>query len=605
MSSFSADEGKNRVREAADIVQVIGEVVELKKAGSSFMGRCPFHGEKTPSFSVHPQRQFFHCFGCGESGDVFSFMMKYHNFSFPDALQELATRFRVDLPKPELSEEDKKRLRQRELIYKANEVAAEIYHAYLLNNREGEGAMAYLAERGVPQWAIESFQLGYAPAPEGNNWRFLADALARKGVTEKTALEAGLVVSKQRGGVYDKFRDRIMFPIRDMSGKVVAFGGRILGDGKPKYMNSPETPVFDKSRLLYGLHMNKDSVRQAKRAVVVEGYFDLLMLSVHGVKNVVAPLGTSLTKKHVHSLRGYCDEVVLFFDGDSAGLRAAMRSVPIFLAEQVNARVALLPDGHDPDSMVREQGTEAVEKLVSDGAPLAEFLFDALVKKYGMTLEGKSHIIGELSNLIKSGTESVQRSLMVSHFSEKLGVKQSHFQAGEPPPALPVPQEDPVFIMEDRGRKPIKLSRKQRQLLDFLILYPEFFVELQAAGCEVVLRGHEAEDIINCMKELDTGGNLTPELLVNSLGNAGARDYVAKLLMEESAFSSPESGEEWARGMCDELIEWLKSFLQTQSSKELQEQIAEAQRRGDTALLMELLKRKQEMRKIVICRTTC
>ena len=604
MTLFSGDDAKDRVREAADIVQVIGDVVELKKAGGSFMGRCPFHGEKTPSFSVHPHKQFFHCFGCGESGDIFSFMMKYHSMTFPEALKDLAKRFGVDLPEPELSERDKERIRLRELLYKANEAAAEIYHHYLLNDRGGEKALAYLAERGVPAWAVESFGLGYAPPPAGNNWQFLTNILKSKGVSESVALEAGLAVQGQRGGCYDKFRDRIMFPIHDLSGKVVAFGGRILGEGKPKYMNSPETPVFEKSSLLYGLHMNRESIRQVKRAVVVEGYFDLLMLAVHGVTNVVAPLGTSLTKKHVRSLRPYCEETVLLFDGDSAGLRAAMRSVPIFLAEQLDARVALLPEGHDPDSLVREEGRERVEQLVAAGAPLAEFLFETLVGKYGMTLEGKNHIINELSELVKGSADSVQRSLMVSHFSEKLGVEPSLLQGG----GATVIAVEEVAEFRPPGRKKSELGkmvRTERQLLDFLILYPEFFGELRAAGCEQALHGGGVEEILNCMKELDEAGRLTPELLVVNLGDGGARDYVAKLLMGESEAFGQQGGEKWAREMCDELVGWLSSFHQGLQSRELQEQIAEAQKKGDTVLLMELLRRKQEMRKIFISRTTC
>ncbi|MDH4318983.1 MAG: toprim domain-containing protein, partial [Desulfobulbaceae bacterium] len=329
--------------------------------------------------------------------------------------------------------------------------------------------MAYLAERGVPAWAVESFGLGYAPPPDGNNWQFLANILKSKGVSESVALEAGLAVQGQRGGCYDKFRDRIMFPIHDLSGKVVAFGGRIMGEGKPKYMNSPETPIFEKSGLLYGLHMNKETIRQVKRAVVVEGYFDLLMLAVHGVTNVVAPLGTSLTQKHVRSLRPYCEETVLLFDGDSAGLRASMRSVPIFLAEQLDARVAVLPEGHDPDSLVRQEGRERVEELLAAGAPLAEFVYETLVGKYGMTLEGKNHIINELAELIKGSADSVQRSLMVSHFSEKLGVEPGLLQQGGGTMVKPVEEVQEFKPLARKKSELDKMVRTERQLLDFLI----------------------------------------------------------------------------------------------------------------------------------------
>ena len=416
------EEVKNRVKSAADIVHVIGDVVELKKAGSRYTGLCPFHAEKTPSFSVNPQGQFFHCFGCGESGDVFSFVMKYNRLSFPEALKELARRYHIDLPEPKLSDADRQLIRQRDQLYKINQEAARIYHEYLLSSPEALNARRYLENRGVSIKIVESFQIGYAPEPASGGWSYITARLQGMHFPLTAIEKAGLAVKKDRGGYYDRFRDRILFPIQDMSGRFVAFGGRILGEGKPKYMNSPESMIFDKSRLLFGLFRHREKIREERKAVVVEGNFDLVLLAEKGIENVVAPLGTALTRDHVRLLRGYCDEVILIFDGDKAGLKAAMRSVPFFLAEQVDARVALLPEGHDPDSYVREKGPEAVMKLVEGASPMAEFVFDTLAAQYGLTLEGKNKIITDLREMIKAGVDSVQRSLMLSHFSEMLGV---------------------------------------------------------------------------------------------------------------------------------------------------------------------------------------
>jgi len=591
-SSTLRDDAKNRVREAADIVQVIGEYVELKKAGSRYTGLCPFHAEKTPSFSVNPQGQFFHCFGCGESGDVFSFVMKYSRLSFPEALKELARRYQVDLPEPKLSDAERQRLREREMLYRVNEEAARIYQRFLAESPAAEQARDYLDRRGVPAEAVESFRLGYAPGPEEAGWSFILSGLQALQFNGADIERAGLAVRKEHGGFYDRFRDRILFPILDMTGRVVAFGGRILGEGKPKYMNSPESPIFDKSRLLFGLYQHREGIRQQRRAIVVEGNFDLLLLAAHGFVNVVAPLGTALTSSHIRSLRGYCDEVVMLFDGDSAGLKAAMRSVPFFLAEQVDARVALLPTGHDPDSFVREKGAEGVALLVDQANPLAEFVFDYLVRQHGMTLQGKNHIAQELQQIVAAGTDQVQRSLMIAHFSEMLGIPPGQFEAGLPAMTAGRPQPRQSFREVLRN-----LPRKQRQLVDFLIFYPEFLDELLAAGVEAVITSQPVHEIIATLKELAATGTASPDRLLAALPEeSGERHYVAELLIAGGQLDGDERGTS-ERLLCDELLAWLRGQQRQKDSADLMQRINEAQRSGDTELLMQLLQQKQEMGK--------
>ncbi|RWX49317.1 DNA primase, partial [Candidatus Electrothrix marina] len=454
MSSKGAwDEVRERVRDVADIVQVIGEHVRLKKAGVSYTGLCPFHGEKTSSFSVNSQRQFFHCFGCHESGDVFSFMMKYHHMTFPEALKELARRYQIDLPEHNLTDAEQERMRQREQLYRVNQEAARIFHQTLVSSGQAQAARKYLQERGVPQEAVEKYRLGYAPAPENAGWQFLISRLQQKKFPVSVIEQAGLAVRKAPGRHYDRFRDRVLFPIYDMSGREVAFGGRILGQGKPKYMNSPESMVFSKGNLLFGLYQHRQAIRSDRCAVVVEGNFDLLLLAVHGIDNVVAPLGTALTREHIKALRRYCDEVVLLFDGDSAGLRAARRSIPFFLSEQLEARVALLPTGHDPDTLVREKGAAAVRQLLEDAEPLAEFVFSALKDEHGLTLSGKNRMIAELAELTEQAADANQRELMAAHFSEQLGVSPDRFLIeqkafGQVDEHVPVRQWPPGSEME-------------------------------------------------------------------------------------------------------------------------------------------------------------
>lgn len=583
---------KNRVKEAADIVQVIGEVVELKKAGAHYSGLCPFHAEKTPSFSVNAQGQFFHCFGCGESGDVFSFVMKYGRLSFPEALQELAKRYHIDLPQPKLSEADRERIRQRELLFRVNDEAARIYQDFMAIAPEAENARNYLAGRGVSAEVMQQFMLGYAPAPETAGWGFLLTKLQGKKLHPAAIEKAGLAVKKDSGGYYDRFRDRVLFPIKDVSGQVVAFGGRILGDGKPKYLNSPESPIFDKSRVLFGLFQHKEEIRQCRQAIVVEGNFDLVLLAEHGIKNVVAPLGTALTKEQIRLLRGYCDEVVLLFDGDSAGLKAAMRAVPFFLIEKVDARVAVLPDGHDPDSYVRENGADSVEKLVGNAKPLAEFVFETMSRQYGMTLDGKNKIVSELREIVAAGGDSVQSSLMVSHFSELLGITVEQFQKGVSQAKVRKPPEKKVVQASLKN-----LSRKERQLLDFVILYPEYFPELLDADIEEVIVHSGILSIFQVLKELAADGNLTPDrILVGLAEGTQERSYVAGLLIQGDRAGGDDEDDDGlhARNMCDELLRWLDRERHRQDGVTLQEQIRQAQVGGDHAKLMELLVKKQK-----------
>jgi DNA primase len=352
-------------------------------------------------------------------------------------------------------------------------------------------------------------------------------------------------------------------------------------------MNSPESLVFDKSRLLFGLYQHREAIRKQRRALVVEGNFDLLSLVVHGIDNVVAPLGTALTRQHVRSLRGYCKEVVLLFDGDAAGLKAAMRSVPFFLAEQVEALVALLPAGHDPDTLVQEKGVSGIETLIDQALALPEFVFETLVEQHGLTLDGKNHIIADLQPLLATGDAS-QRALMVAHFSEKLGVPPGRMSKT----AVRVLSPAPGAAQEELRSSFESLPRRYRQIVDFLILYPEFLDILLAAGLENVMREPVLTDFMIFLKELAGSGECTPENIFSSLSDGPERDYVAQLFMGAGGCESKEGAE--PQTMCDELVCWLRENNRQRDGADLLEQIRTAQQAGDHETLMELLRRKQE-----------
>jgi DNA primase len=579
---------KATVKDAADIVQVVGEVVELKRAGNRFTGLCPFHNEKTPSFTVNPQGQFFHCFGCGQHGDVFAFMMEYHHMDFPEALKTLAQKFGIEMAERQLTSAEQHQLRQREVLYEANEAATSAYQQCLRHPKMGKVARHYLEQRGVPAAFVEHYRLGFAPDPEQAGWRFLTDQLIDKGMPVEALEKAGLAVAKEQGGYYDRFRSRIMFPIVDMTGRVVAFGGRILGEGKPKYMNSPESPIFDKSRLLFGLYQHRDAIRKQHRALVVEGNFDLLLLAVHGIDHVVAPLGTSLTRDHIHSLRGYGSEVVLLFDADAAGLKAAMRSIPFFLTEQVEGRVALLPTGHDPDSFVRAEGPDAIAALVNSARPLAEFAFDALVREHGLTLAGKNRIVGELKALIKEATDPEQRTLMATHFSGKLGVSPGYFFSGKPAARIA-----PTQTTGPSSQGLASLLKQEKQLIDFLLLHPEYFRELKQAGLERVVEEPSVARFFGLLELASENSPCQPEHLLELASDPGDRAYIANVLTKEIP-AEIESEQVSVRKMYEELVQWLNAVAYKRIAATLQEEINQAEGLGNTRLWLELIRKKQE-----------
>ncbi|MFA6283847.1 MAG: DNA primase [Desulfurivibrionaceae bacterium] len=573
------------IKDVADIAEIIGEHVSLKRAGTNLKGLCPFHSEKTPSFTVNPERKTYHCFGCGEGGDVFSFMMNFHRLSFAEALKELARRYQIALPEKPLNPQEREKAQKREALQAANEKAAELFHQRLLSDPGAQKAREYLASRGIPEEITKEFRLGFAP----DSWNFLVNALPKQNITTEAAKEAGLIVVRDNGGFYDRFRNRVMFPIVGLTGRVVAFGGRILDDGQPKYMNSPESPVFDKSRTLFGLYQNREYIRQAKNCLVVEGNFDLLSLVVHGVRNVVAPLGTALTQAHVRSLEGYTDEVILLFDGDQAGLKAAMRSVPLFLSEQVTAKVAVLPENHDPDTFVREFGRDGLHKHLKTAMPLPEFVFDKLVAQHGSSVAGKAKIVAELQELIKAiGDQHLQRTLFVAHFAKKLDLAPQQLLEG----VIPAQPESTQTAKSAsaQGKSEAQLPMKQRQLLEFLVVYPEYLPAFLDAGLEDIIVNPFGLAVLHLLKRQPnlSGG---PEQILE-FATGPERTFISRLLI-----STPLHSEEMREQMAQEMLRWLTSSSLKAKQGRLTRQSSEARQVQNAQLEMELAAQKIRMNK--------
>ncbi len=406
------DEVLQAVRERADIVAVVSDVVELRRAGVSMKGLCPFHQEKTPSFTVSAARGTYHCFGCDVHGDAIGFVRETRNIGFVEALRYLGDRFGVAIPEVEMSAEeaaaDKERRERREWLLKANLLAAEAYEAALARP-EGQAGREYLQRRGIVAEIVQSFRLGYADP----DWDSLTRELARHRVPEKIVVEAGLARPRQGGGLYDFFRHRLITPVGDHLGRVVAFGARALAaedEARAKYVNSPESAVFKKGRTLYGLDQARKAIRHTGRAVLVEGNFDVLSLHQAGFKETVASLGTALTADQVALLHRQTEEVVLLYDGDSAGQKSALKAAPLFAAEGLEFRVAALPSGQDPDDFVREEGAEALGELLAGGMSGVEWAIRTIVPERSAAPERKERAVEAVGRLAARLSSRIART---------------------------------------------------------------------------------------------------------------------------------------------------------------------------------------------------
>ncbi len=476
------DQVVDEVRTRADIVEIVGEHVPLKKAGKEYRALCPFHQEKTPSFYVIPNKQFYNCFGCGKSGDVFTFLMERLGLDFQDAVRSLATRYGVTIPETRgpRPEDEYKELRE------ALAFAADFYQRLLWDDPRGERVRAYLEQRGVERAAAEKFMLGAAP----DEWRALRDAAAKHGITDEVLLEAGLIkVSEREAGAntprepYDRFRDRLIFPIPDVSGRVVAFGGRTLGkakEGVPKYLNSPETPIYHKGSLLYGIAWARGAIRREGKALLVEGNMEFVSLAGRGVENVVAGLGTALTEDQANLIARYAKTAVLIYDSDAAGLRATFKSGDALLRAGVHPLVATLPTGEDPDSLVRKGGPQALRPFVEAAIDVLDRKLQILEERgYFGDIDGIRQGLDRLLPTLRAATDPALRDIYVSRVASKTGVRRETLEH-ELTPGRPygerdlAPKEVPV---RPRGQPTLKARADQlgeeRLLVALLLTDPE------------------------------------------------------------------------------------------------------------------------------------
>ncbi|MGE5216676.1 MAG: DNA primase [Chloroflexota bacterium] len=518
------------VRRRASIVEVISDYVTLKKAGRNYMGLCPFHGEKTPSFTVSEEKGIYHCFGCHAGGGVFNFLMQYDHLTFPEAVEQVAKRYGIVVQRegrPGTSQESG----DRERLYHVNERAAANYHKLLFAHPEGKKALDYLKARGVDEATAQKFMLGYAPQTGSGLFKLFS----QENISTQDACRLGLIGQRGPQNFFEKFFARVIFPIVSPAGKVVAFGGRVLDQGLPKYLNSSETPLFHKGSTLYGLHQAKDGIRKADRVVIVEGYLDVIASAQHDIPYVVATLGTALTADHVRVLSRYTKNIIALFDGDDAGRKAAARSFEIFVEAGLLGRAAFLPKGDDPDTFVRSRGKAALELILDRSMPLADYYFSWLEQRFGKTLEGKSQIAGEVSRLLAKVGNAFEADLLARRAVDVLEIREELLR--RPPKTVPVNRlvSGPAPSSAGQSAATGRDDFAERSLVSLMLRLPEVI--------ESVARVREArqwfspkwgETVDSILAQWQERGQIDVSRLTESLPAERASDILGLMLEREN-----------------------------------------------------------------------
>ncbi len=600
----------DEIRQATDIVDLIGGFVKLKKRGKNYVGLCPFHTEKTPSFSVSAERQMYYCFGCGQGGNVFTFLMAQEKVSFVEAVRALAERAGISLPAA--SPESEQFASEQEQLYELCREAGRFFYKALTESDEGKFALRYFHQRGFSDETIRTFGLGYAP----NSWDAFISHTAERKVPPDLLVKAGLARRRDDGTYYDYFRGRAMFPVFSPTGRVIGFGARKLYEDDPvagKYINSPETAIYDKSRSLFGIFHAREALREQDCAVLVEGYADLISLFQAGIKNVVASSGTALTKEQILLIARYTKNITIVYDADSAGSKAALRGVDLVLEHDLDVRVVRLPEGEDPDSFVRKSGADAFRKLLDGAVSFIDFIAEAFEKEGKLsTPEGQTQTVRAIVRSIAKMGDELKRNFYLKHVAEQYGIYESILhrelekqlgvyrheksrEAGHPDPpdppagrpeaslpeiaAIPVPELDVLHAMLDGG------SRTVSYVLDTLSLD-----EFTHAGARKI-----AEELQRLVEE---GEEPDPSKLFNSLEQEAMKQTVARIVFSKYALS--KSWEEQGIGVDqadagiiarDAIIAIRKRALE-KAMEENQKKMREASRRGEN--VDEYLRRHQQ-----------
>jgi DNA primase len=595
---FLSEEKVSEIRDRSSILEVVSDYVTLKKTGKNYKGLCPFHAEKTPSFMVNEEKQIFHCFGCGEGGDAFTFLMKVGHFSFPQAVEELAKRYGVKLPSRELSPAQKKDAAQREVLFQINQIASDYFHDLLTQRREGEEGRKYLTQRGIRLEIIAEHRLGYAT----DRWNGLVQHLLEKKISLELAWKLGLISPKSKVGDatlregrrhdpsswYDAFRGRILFPIVDLHQRIVGFGGRVIREGHPKYLNSPESSIYHKGEILYGLPVAKRYAAEKDCVMIAEGYFDLLTLHQYGLKHSVATLGTALTPQHIRTLKRYTKNLITVFDADSAGVQATLRSLPLFLEEEVTGKAIVLPQGEDPDGFLRKGNLEDFGKRMDRAVPIIDFFFERLMKVHDAnSVDGKVQIAKEGTALLGKIPDRIRRDFYARALAERLDVKESFLYE-----MLGSSSRGPSQPKGDGGRSPGERAfpKSEELMVHLMARHPEI---IPAVSKEEVLKEFESPVLKKIAETLE---DLYQKKGRFSLPQALAH-FDEDLKGKVSEFALQEDGlEEGDREkILEDCIQKIREKRIKREKGELQKRIKEVGQQPEDRRLDPLLKQKLEL----------
>ena len=582
MKGLIPPEKMEEIKERADIVQLISEHVALRKTGLNYIGRCPFHQEKTPSFTVRPDKNIFYCFGCGARGNVLSFLMRINGMTFPEAARYLAARTGISLP--ETSGLSDAAATERERLYRVNKQASQ-WFARNFTSRSPLAVKNYLANRAITADLIQTFALGYAP---GGWTAFLSYCEG-----EKIALEdverAGLIIKGKEGRYYDRFRDRLIIPIEDVEGRVVAFGGRIMDQTEPKYINSPESPIYVKGRHFYGLNRSKEFIRREGHAILVEGYFDFLALWGAGFQTAAASLGTSLTREQVQLLRRHTQKVFIAFDADEAGQKAAARSFGILLDADMDARVITLPEGGDPDDFIRRYGRDAFAEAMQQAEPMEMYFLEKVLSRDD-TVIGKKNALYEAINFSRAISDPLARDLFLQKVSARFGIdhaalKRQALRKEEEPS----PQKSSSLANGEVDVFTGEINKAELTLVYLLLEDPrraESFAEALPYFAETPLK-KLAGKIIQAGKD---GGKIDMDDLIQGIESPRIRESLLTMIMGDVSLTDDIAGRMFA-----DTVKRLKEQWFKKQHKNVREKLIHAQRIGDDEMCMRLIKETENL----------
>ena len=579
-----SDDIIEEVRMKNDIVDVVSQYVKLNRRGNTYFGLCPFHNEKTPSFSVTPSKQMYYCFGCGAGGNVYNFVMEYENYTFGEALQHLADRVGVQLPKIEYSREAREKAEKRATLLEINKLAASYFY-YQLRRENGSQAYAYLINRGVSEDTIKKFGLGYSDKYSDDLYKFLKS----KNYSDDLLRESGLFNVDERHGMYDKFWNRVIFPIMDVNNRVIGFGGRVMGDGKPKYLNSPETKIFDKSRNLYGLNIARTT--RKNYLILCEGYMDVISMHQAGFTNAVASLGTALTSGHASLLKRYTQEVLLLYDSDDAGVRAALRAIPILREAGITSRVVSLKPHKDPDEFIKALGGEEFEKRLERA--MDSFMFRIHMSQKEFTMEepqGQNRFFERCAQMLLELSDELERNLYIEAIVKDYrgyGISVEDLRKRVNTLALKGTPAEQRVQPKTTGAQPKKRDsaseKAQKLMLTWLVTYPGIFDTvvryIQPSDFVVPLYRQVAEMLYQQHEE----GDVNPARLMNAFIDSEEQREVSSLFNATIHLETPE---EQNRAFSDAVLR-----IRDESLKEKNKTLDPADMKG----LQELVKAKKDL----------